>query len=143
MSLIVRYKPNAGLEKIPISQGLVTLLHISDIARNSSPCTGIAAPSASMDASSADVAASSADIVAFIGECFMMFHKVIQVFHDVFQVFHDVLLVIHDVLRVFHNVKVFYEGFIISSELRNNRHWHLAPAIAAVIGNNTTKVITH
>ena len=120
----------SGLEKIPISQGLVTLIHIcgiiGPIARNSKPNAIIAALSARFGESThismisnsvtnlrsytnspianiaGNSARSSADIVASNEECFMLFHNVLRVFHDV-------LLLVHDVLRC---ITIFYMCFM-------------------------------
>ena len=93
-----------GLEKVPISPWLVTLLHICLCSVIQTPqlpispetprrycrklCVSadVAAPSSDVTAPSTDVYALSLDIVALNGEfkCFMMFDTVLTVFHDVF-----------------------------------------------------------
>ena len=65
-------------KKIPISQGLVTLLHICRLTPTlQSPGTDIATLSADITASSADIALLSADVAASNRECssvFMLFY---------------------------------------------------------------------
>ena len=106
-----------GLEKIPISQGLVTLLHICGVIPTPQllilPETPHRVPVSSHQATillcsvcwaiavlNANVITSSANIIASNGKCFMMFHNVLKVFYDV-------LLVAYNVLHVFQYVSMF------------------------------------
>ena len=88
-----------GLEKVPISPWLVTLLHICGVIPTLQSPTSLETPrrccrklsaSADVSASSADVSASSTDIVTFNGECCVMFHNVLRVIHNVSQCFTSV-----------------------------------------------------
>ena len=115
---------NPGLEKVPISLCLVTLLHnYGVIPTPQSPillenlrqyhrklCV-----SANVSTPSADVSASNADIVALNGEC----SSVSWCFTSGSRCFHVCFTMYHNVLQVFHDVLLFFTMF---SKSRNDRH---------------------
>ena len=97
---MLNFHYKSGLEKVPISPWLVTLLHICGVIPTpQSPSRYLRKLRVS-----ADVSALSADIVALNGEYFMVFHNVLRVLHDYLLVVHDVLLVVHDVSECFISV---------------------------------------
>ena len=77
-----------GLEKIPVSQGLVTLLHICEVIQTPQSRISQEIPCQAQKSHRATI---SSHLMASV-----------QVFHNVLQVFNDVFLVIHNVLQVFH-----------------------------------------
>ena len=81
-----------GLEKIPISQGLVTLLHIHRVLPTL------------QSASRAPISLHRTASVSVFCEYFAMFYDVLRVFQNVLWVFYHVLWVFHDVLLVVHDV---------------------------------------
>ena len=108
----------AGLEKIPIPQGLVICYTCAELYQlhNRWYCQKLCArhwycPSehqyhraeCSIATLIADVATSSTDITSNC-ECFMIFHNVLWVLHNDLLVVHNILHVFHDVLEVFYDV---------------------------------------
>ena len=99
------------MEKIPISQGLVTVTHllgysntaITDIDRNSMPGVDIFVPVSPHQAPMSPHRALMSP---------HLFHDVLRVFHDVLLVVHDVLLVVHDVLLVVHDILQEFNVFL-------------------------------
>ena len=107
-----------GLEKVPISPWLVTLLHISGVTPTpQSPETprDRGHRRAERRRRRAELrrrrgARRYRHIEWRVFDCFMMFHNVLRVFFDVLLVVHDVLLVVHDVLRW---ITMFYKCFMM------------------------------
>ena len=111
---IEQWQLHAGLEKVPISPWLVTLLHICGVTptpqslKNSAPIS----PVTTRDRWLRRAKRWRLRIEHWYCRIeWRVFHIILRVFHDILLVVHDVLLVIHDVLRcitmflhVFHDV---------------------------------------
>ena len=113
----------AGLEEVPISPWLVTLLHISGVIPTPQSPISPETPCRYQGAEHRCLCIKRRCLcierryrriewwvfrdVSQCFKCFMMFHNVLRVFHSILLVVHDVLwrlTMYHNVLQVFHNV---------------------------------------
>ena len=90
----------AGLEKVPISPWLVTLLHICGVIPTPQSPILPETPSWYSWKLRASVDVSALMIERWYRRIeWWVFHNVLRVFHNVLRVFHNVLLVVHDESR--------------------------------------------
>ena len=119
-----------GLEKIPISQGLITLLHICGVTT----FTNTVIANTSLET----LHQYRRINVALIGECFMMFSKCFMMFYECFTMLNNVLrcLVSHSTIGI--------GACTVSNHCIGTTRLPITAGICdnpAGIGNNSRKVI--